>query len=88
MSIFICYEKKIKFGFKYKFSYLIYQLDIMKKIKKNFKKNQMKDIKIFLSKKKKGEQNKNLLIFEKQDLVEHRRNYVKMYEKTNSKYFN
>ena len=60
----------------------------MKKIKKNFKKNQMKDIKIFLSKKKKGEQNKNLLIFEKQDLVEHRRNYVKMYEKTNSKYFN
>ena len=43
-------------------------------------------IKIILKKKKKkGEQHKSLPVSEKQNLVEHRWNYVKMYEKTNSK---
>ena len=62
----------------------IYQLNIVKKIKKGCKKRLVKDIKIFLKKKKEKRQQygreryENLSEDEKQTLVEYRKKYYRM----------
>ena len=51
----------------------IYQLNIVKKIKKDYKNKLVKDIKFFLKKKKKQEEGKQNTEDEKQKLVEYRK---------------
>ena len=57
--------------------------NIIKKVKKDYKKKLIKDIKVFLKKKKKKredgrERYKNLVEDEKQKLVEYRKKYYRM----------
>ena len=54
----------------------IYQLNIFKKIKKDYKNKLVKDIKFFLKKKKKQEEGKQKTEDEKQKLVEYRKNIL------------
>ena len=70
---------------------MIYELNIIKKIKKNYKKKLEKYIKIFLKKKKKKKKQqygrecyKNLSEYKKQKLVEYRKKIIEL--EKNSKY--
>ena len=68
----------------YTYALKLYQLNVIMKIKKDCKKNLVKDIKIFLKKKKKKQQEygceryKNLSENEIQKFVEYRKKYQRM----------